>query len=58
MKVKVIKIGNSKGIIIPSVILKSFGDVDEFEIIQDKNEIILSKEETVGTYFPVKVNKK
>lgn len=43
MQVKVIKIGNSKGIVIPSDILKVFDikEKDKVNLIIDKNKIIL-----------------
>lgn len=43
MQVKIIKIGNSKGIVIPSDILKVFDikEKDKVNLIIDKNKIIL-----------------
>ena len=41
MKSKVIKIGNSRGIRIPGVVLEQVGMVDEVELIVEGNQLII-----------------
>lgn len=41
MKVSLIQIGNSKGIRIPSSILKQFDFIENFDLILEKGKIIL-----------------
>jgi antitoxin MazE len=41
MVTKLVKIGNSQGVVLPKKVLKSFGSIDQVDIIEENNTIVL-----------------